>query len=361
MLREKKIMKVLCKSLFVIFCFQFPSCMKDNMRPIHDFNKKGEGVFIVCEGNFMYGNSSLSYYDKNGKSVENQVFLKANGIPLGDVAQSLVILDSTAYIAVNNDGKIYAININTFKLKSKITNLVSPRYIQFINYSKGYITDLYSKNITIFNPKNMTVTGQIDIAVASETYYRHSSEQMVFCNDFMFVNSWSYDDKILVINTKTDKLTDTIQVLKQPRKILLDRNKKLWVLCDGGYKNSPYAGKSGIVRINTATFEIEKIFEFTEGSSPIDMKINNNGDTIYYINNNVYRFQINAETLPTQEYITAGTKNFYALGIDPDNSDLYISDAIDYMQSGVVYRYNSDKVCIDRFNVGVIPNSFVFK
>jgi glutamine cyclotransferase len=341
----------------LIFC----GCMKDNMHPITEFNTSNDGVFIVCEGNFMYGNASLSYYDKNNRNIENTVFLKANGIPLGDVAQCLTINGSTAWIVINNSGKIYAIDINNFKYKGKITGLTSPRYMQFINPNKAYVTDMYSKCIYIVDPNTYSVTNTININDNSETYYRHSSEQIVFCDDYMFVNSWSYDNKILIINTLTDELVDSIEVLNQPRKIVLDNNKKLWVLCDGGYDGSSFYGEAGILKINSNTFEIEQTLTFQIGSKAIDLKINSTGDTIFFINNHIYRMSINQNFLPEEEYINSNGHNFYALGCDPDNSDLYVSDAVDYMQSGVIYRYNSSAECIDSFSVGIIPNSFVFK
>ncbi|MDE6070728.1 MAG: YncE family protein, partial [Alistipes sp.] len=44
----------------------------------------GRGLFIANEGNFMYGNASLSYYDPERKHVENEVFARANAQKLGD-------------------------------------------------------------------------------------------------------------------------------------------------------------------------------------------------------------------------------------------------------------------------------------
>lgn len=336
-------------------------CMKDDMRPITEFDAVNDGVFIVCEGNFMYGNASLSFYDKRSKTIKNTVFLKANGIPLGDVAQSICIYDSTAWIVMNNSGKIYAIDINTFKIKGKITGLVSPRYIQFLSPTKAYVSDMYSKCIYVVNPSTYSISKTINIDDKSGQYYRHSSEQMIFCDDKMFVNSWSYDNKILVINTIKDELEDTIEVLKQPRKIAIDRDKNLWVLCDGGVNGSDYNGVSGILKVNATNLQIEQTMLFDNDSYPSDLKINKTGDSIYYINKHVYRFQIDSKVLPQEEYINGQGKNFYAIGLDPYNSDLYVSDAVDYMQSGIIYRYNSSAICIDTLNAGIIPNSFVFK
>lgn len=359
-----KIRRIIYRILFLyllVFGIFITSCMKDDFRPITEFNTNSRGVFIVCEGNFMYGNASLSYYSPLEKKVENTVFIRANGIPLGDVAQSLTIYDKTAWIIVNNSGKVYAIDIDNFKIKGKITDLVSPRYMRFINPQKAYITDLYAKNIYVVNPQDYSLTKTINIDDGSGKYYNHSSEQIVVFENKLFINTWSYDNKILVIDTNSDEVIDSIEVFKQPRKIVADKEKNLWVLSDGGSDYSDYKGDAGITKINMQTHKIEQSFVLPSKDNITDMQINKTGDTIFYVNGNIFRFPINATSLPQKEWINVGHKTIYGIGQDPYNYDFYISDAVDYMQSGVIYRYNSNLHCVDSFAVGIIPNSFVFK
>jgi DNA-binding beta-propeller fold protein YncE len=329
------------------------------------------GVIVLNEGNFMYGNASLSYYNSKTGAIVNDVFYRQNGVPLGDVAQSAVIHDGEFYVVLNNSGKIMVMNfgkysaLKSFEFTHKITGLQSPRYINFIDSSKAYISDLYGKSISILDPETYSVTGKINLANSNPDFYQHPSEKLIVFKDEVFTNCYSFDNKVLVIDRNTNRLTDSIDVLQQPNSMVLDKNGKIWVLCDGGYSGSTYGDTdAGLVRIDAISHTVEKIFILPQDEWPSKLCINGNADSLYFINRDVWRMSVTDNYLPTEPFIpaTSGsqTKLFFGLGVDPRNSEVYVSDAIDHVQNGVVYRFTAQGSAIDTFQVGIIPGFFCF-
>ena len=315
-----------------------------------------EGLFIINEGNFMYGNSSLSFYNPLTRELQNDLFYNINTLPLGDVAQSMVIHNGLGYIVVNNSGKVYIINSVSGKYVGKITGLTSPRYIHFVNDEKAYITDLYAGVITIVDPKTNLVKGTI------LTPGHPSTEQMVQLDDFVFVSCWSFDNTILIIDTRTDAIAGEIKTGKQPGGLVIDKNKKLWTLCDGGWSKSGTSARTPALQcIDASNRTIVKNFSLTADSKPSRLAINGTGDTLVFINNGLWKMDINQSELGNTPFMRSDNHLYYSLAIDPKTSELYISDAIDYMQKGVIYRFSAPGARIDSFKTGIIPGSFCFK
>ncbi len=324
------------------------------------FSATGEGLFITNEGNFQYGNATLSYYDPATKTIENEVFFRANAMKLGDVAQSMVIRDSIGWIVVNNSHVIFAINIKTFKEVGRITNLTSPRYIYFLSDEKAYVTQLWDNRIFIVNPKRYEITGYIDCP--DMTMETGSTEQMVKFGKYIYVNCWSYQNRILKIDTETDKVVDELVVGIQPTSLVMDCNNKIWTITDGGYEGSPYGHEApALYRIDPVTFTVEKEFRFKFGDWPSEVQLNGTADKIYWINNDIWEMDVNAERLPLRPFLPYKNTLYYGLTVNPKNGDVYVADAIDYVQKGMVYRYSKECELLDQFYVGIIPGAFCWK
>ena len=344
-------------ALFVLILILVTGCMKDDewVRSHQGSNLLPKGVFILNEGNFMYGNASLSFYNPATRKVQNDLFYNTNGLPLGDVAQSMVINDNLGYIVVNNSGKIYIINTSDGKYIGKITGLTSPRYIHFANSNKAYITDLYAAKITIVDPKTYQITGSI------LTTGHASTEQMVQWNDFLFVSCWSFDDTILVIDTRTDAVVGEIKTGKQPGGLVLDKYNKIWALCDGGWSKSGTTSRIPMLqRIDPATRTIEKSFSLTADAKPSRLAINGTRDSLLFINDGIWKISVNQASMGDRPFLSTANHLYYSLAIDPKTSELYLSDAIDYMQRGVIYRFSPLGAKIDSFKTGIIPGAFCF-
>ena len=151
------------KLIFILaICTLMPCCMEWDYDLDTDFDttpEPGSGLFIANEGNYQYGNASLTFYDTVTGTVENDVFIRANGQKLGDVAQSMTMHDGTLWITVNNSHVIFAVDPVTFKEKGRITGLTSPRHIYFINDEKAYVTQLWDGRIFIVHRLDRDTSG----------------------------------------------------------------------------------------------------------------------------------------------------------------------------------------------------------
>ena len=279
---------------------------------------------------------------------------------LGDVAQSMTVRDGIGWVVVNNSHVIFAIDLNTAKEVGRITNLTSPRYIHFLSDEKAYVTQLWDNRIFIINPKKFEITGYIDCP--GMTMENGSTEQMVQWGKYVYVNCWSYQNRILKIDTTTDKVVGELEVGIQPTSLKLDCNGKLWTVTDGGYEGSPYGYEApALYRIDAESFTIEQEFHFQKGDAPSEVMLNGAGDKIYWINDDIWAMDVAASHLPTRPFLPYNDTIYYGLTIDPSTGDVYIADAIDYQQQGKIYRYSSQGELIDEFYVGIIPGAFDWK
>jgi hypothetical protein len=339
--------KVAC----LLFTFIFIACVKDKPQTTVSSQvplSAAKKVYVVNEGGFTNDNASISLFDPISSQVIEDIYFNQNASAVGDVAQSLSFVNGNYYIVVNNSDKILVCD-NQFKKVGQIKGLGSPRYLLPITNQKAYVSDYQSNAISVVNLNLNLKTSSIPCP--------GWTERMVLVYNKAFVTNIrrSY---VYVVNALTDLIVDSVLVGINAASIVMDRQDRIWVLSAGDKEKSIPARLS---RINPIANQIEASFSFNNGDAPRNLCLNKTKDTLYFLNNDVYRMAISEINLPSSSFINKGNKNFYGLGINPNDYNIYAADALDYSQKSNIYvfdSYGNQKLV---FKAGINANGFYFE
>ena len=340
--------------LFLVF-FLF-SCKKDSPPKEEAVILQGSGglVLIANEGNFNFGNSTISVHEPtSGNTISDIYKPNNNNLPLGDVCQSLTILQNELFAVLNNSQKVTVIDLNTYQKKTEITGFISPRFLLQVSNHKAYVSNLKlshtSNQIQILNPYTKSITGSINC--------KGWTEKMVNSYGKVFVTSPT-SKYVYVINTSSDQIVDSLNVGFGNSGIVKDKDEKIWVIFSGDSLNGQFPG---IAKINPVTLQIENTFYFPNYKAATDLQISASGEELVFLKNEVYKMNIYNSSLPNSPFISSQNNNFYSIGIDHSRSEIYVSDALNYIQNGIVFVYDNNGNLKRQFQTGIIPGYFLFK
>lgn len=340
------------KLLLAIFIsILFIACKKEKeSAPVSEQIIQDADVIVLNEGNFQWGNASIDLYNSANQSIEHEVFKKNNNnLPIGDVVQSMVQLGEKAYVVINNSNKIRIINLKSLKSEGSIENLNSPRYILPINQSKAYVSDIYQDQLYVVNLSTQSIRKTIPT--------KGWTEEMVLVGKHAFITQVD-SSQILVYHTDNDSLLRKISTNTSPYYLEVDVNEDVWVSCAGD-SSTP----SALHKINASSLTIDQTIYASSSHDFIgEIELSPQKDILYFISaTGIKRMSISNHSIPTQNWINANGRNLYGISVNPNNGEVYLCDAIDFQQHGIVYRYSESGILIDQFKVGIIPGDVYFK
>jgi DNA-binding beta-propeller fold protein YncE len=225
----------------------------------------------------------------------------------------------------------------------------SPRYILPVSNSKAYVSDLYANKINIVNLNNNTVSSSISC--------QGWTEEMVMVYNKVFVTN-KKRDYVFVIDALSDSKEDSIHVGYNSSSIVVDKYDKIWVMSAG---NTTTSVLPSLKRIDPLTKQVDKSFSFTSADTPGSLCINKTKDTLYFLNQGIFRMDISSGSLPLAAFISKGSKTFYGLGVNKNDYTIYASDALDYIQKSNIYIYDASGNQKSLFKAGINSNSFYFE
>jgi YVTN family beta-propeller protein len=341
----------------------FAACKKeDTNQPLPPTpGKYTTGTLILNEGNFGSGNGTVAWYNPTDNQLEKDIFINTNGFPVGNVLFSATANQATnrVYLVVNNSQKIQVAKLENMENVGEIVGFSSPRYIQQVTSNKAYVTDWVSNTVAVVNLSTNTIDNTIAVGAGPERM-AISGSRAIIANS----GGFGVDSTITVININNDQVTRTEVVGDNPNSLVFDANGLLWVLCGGinDFNNPANSTAGKLVQIDPATFSITKYFDFSINTMhPTALRINKAGTVLYWLDNNysgnVMEMNISAASLPVTPKIAG---SFYNMNVHPVSDEIYTSDALDYVQDGIVYRYDANGVRLDSLRTGIIPGDFLF-
>lgn len=339
-------MRWLCGLLLLVAL----SCKKDKPALPEAEVLKGQSVFVLNEGNFMWGNASLSHINLSNLQIREDVFQAHNQRPVGDVLNSALSVNGQLWLVVNNSQKIERLNETTLQALEPISGLHSPRFAAHVAPGKVYVTDLYANKIHILHDNTGARLGHI--AVSGWT------EGIVVSQGWVWVCNTGAD-VVYKIDPSEDRIVDSVEVGDNPRSIVADASGKIWVLCEGNIPPQESAGSLWRIDPTNPDTAALALHHAQISDHPSRLCISPEGNYLYWIKDGVFRMATQQTTLPTGPYIAAEGRLFYGLGISPIH-DIFVSDAKDYVQKGKVYRYSADGLSKGSWDAGIIPGGFYF-
>ena len=337
------------------------------------------GMYILNEGNMGSNKCTLDFYDFNNAIYTRNLYAERNPgvvMELGDVGNDIAVYGSRLYIVVNCSNKVEVLNAYSGIRIGQI-DIPTCRYLAFEGRN-AYVSS-YVGPVQIDPSAPLGEVYRVDtlsLAVTGRATVGYQPEEMAVSDGFLYVaNSGGYrppeyDNRVSAIRLSDFTVTGHTAVAANLHRLRRDSHGRIWVTSRGNYSDTPSrihllekdpdATAPGLLRLS-ATFD----------TPCTNLAIH--GDMLYFFASPDHpgldspRYGIIDLTdcsITDRSWITDGTEADisvpYGLAVNPENGDIYITDAKNYVSSGTLHCYSSYGVRRWSVRTGDIPSAITF-
>ena len=333
------------------------SCSKSPVQPSSTVLQNASTVYVLNQGIYGQGNSTLTAYYPDSNSVAGDVFRAVNGRGLGDTGNDITVFNGKAFMVINNSDKIEVMDASTAKSVGTIyfNSGTSPyRIAVYPDQSTGFVTDLYTNTVSVVDLLTNSLVPADTIPVGANPY------GIAYTSGEVFVTNSGYGsgNTVTVIDAAARKVVKTVTVGAGPTEVEPDGNGNVWVSCPGNYGD---IGKIFVISAstNSVTDSLSvgvALPSFTGRALAIDPQ----RDAAYLIaDSSIIKLDTKTEQISDANFISG---SFYAISVDEATGDIYAADAKDYKSDGEVYIYSPDGQFTNRsFTTGINPGAIAFE
>lgn len=324
-----------------------------------DPDARPAGMYLLNEANMGSNKSSIDYVDFRNAYYVRNIYAERNPEvvkELGDVGNDIQIYGNKLYAVINCSHKVEVMDVRTCKRIGQV-NIPNCRYIRFAK-GKAYVS-AYVGPVAIDPNAQLGAVYEVDtasLAVTRKVTVGYQPDELEVLGEYLYVaNSGGYrapdyDSTVSVVEIYGMKQIQKIPVGINLHRIRKDRYGKLWVTSRGDYNTIPSRlyvldrkDKNSKEMVVKDTLDIPCSEMYIQGDSLYFYSVEWNKQTE---RNTVTYGIIDVRTgqLVTDHFITDGTEQDivipYGICVHPTTGDIYVTDAKNYVSSGVLHCYD---------------------
>ena len=324
-----------------------------------DPDARPAGMYLLNEANMGSNKSSIDYVDFRNAYYVRNIYAERNPEvvkELGDVGNDIQIYGNKLYAVINCSHKVEVMDVRTCKRIGQV-DIPNCRYIRFAK-GKAYVS-AYVGPVAIDPNAQLGAVYEVDtasLAVTRKVTVGYQPDELEVLGEYLYVaNSGGYrapdyDSTVSVVEIYGMKQIQKIPVGINLHRIRKDRYGKLWVTSRGDYNTIP---SRLYVLDRKDKNSKEMVVKDTLDIPCSEMYIQ--GDSLYFYSvewnkqreRNIVTYGISdvrTGQLVTDHFITDGTEQDivipYGICVHPTTGDIYVTDAKNYVSSGVLHCYD---------------------
>ena len=324
-----------------------------------DPDARPAGMYLLNEANMGSNKSSIDYVDFRNAYYVRNIYAERNPEvvkELGDVGNDIQIYGNKLYAVINCSHKVEVMDVRTCKRIGQV-DIPNCRYIRFAK-GKAYVS-AYVGPVAIDPNAQLGAVYEVDtasLAVTRKVTVGYQPDELEVLGEYLYVTNSGgyrapdYDSTVSVVEIYGMK-----QILKIPVGINLHRIRKdcygkLWVTSRGDYNTIPSRlyvldrkDKNSKEMVVKDTLDIPCSEMYIQGDSLYFYSVEWNKQTER--NTVTYGIiDVRTDQLVTDHFITDGTEQDivipYGICVHPTTGDVYVTDAKNYVSSGVLHCYD---------------------
>lgn len=328
-------------------------CKDDTIDPPAPVADLSNCALVLCEGLFQQNNSSISWIDFSSGTIDNAYFVTRTNRQIGDTGNDMKRYGGKIYVVINVSSVVEVLSAKDFSSIKQINMTAGgtskqPRSIAFYG-SNAYVT-CYDGFVDVIDTVTLQVTARIPvgsnpegITIANNKIYVANSGGLNFPN---------VDSTVSVIDLSTNSEISKITVGPNPGAMISDASGDVYTIVRGDYGATP----SRMKRINTSTDQLVETFAFNiSGVTEMNDKF------LVFESNSVSVFDPVLEQIENSNFVDlSGITTLYNVSFRPSTNMIYISDAMNYSNTGYIKAYGLNGTYQASYHVGLNPSKLIF-